>query len=43
MTPKPPDPSVEQLKVEAKRFLGIRIAIGLGVLLFTALYIFWPR
>ena len=43
MSPKPLDPSVEELKKGAKSFLGPRIVIGLVLLVLTAVYIFWPR
>ena len=43
MSAKPPDPSVDELKKGAAGFLVPRIAIGLLLLVITALYIFWPR
>lgn len=43
MTPKPPDPTVEELKKGTYAWLYPRIVIGLVLLVIAAAWIYWPR
>ncbi|MBS1150679.1 MAG: hypothetical protein H6Q89_2377 [Myxococcaceae bacterium] len=43
MSPKPPDPSVAELKQGARAWLYPRVVIGVVLVVVMAVYIFWPR